>query len=503
MKKGLVLLAGITLLALVVLPVGVVATLYGVRDGQFISALPGGIATVVVDLPMDAGMEAGEGFVYSLEMVPDPNMTWSDFSFQSFRKVEDNNTASIAINFDTGGKKVGECSSPYTLTLVIERMPKRVERVWSGGVCVSEWEDVDCVTGGIGDGPEDVMNALNDHTDTFDMQLDPKIIKATPGEIKEFTLTVGGTEPAELKVSVSEGTIPIEPLTEEVSTSEDEPYKTIQFSLRAPQEEGEYEFSIEGKTSGCSGSYCSKTVTGRISVSETPEEETGFSVTMFPENIDSRNLNPVTLRYTVKNNLDESREFDISLEVEPVGASNTFEEETIEVGPKARETSSFIFTPAEERKMYRVTVTATSEGEESSFTSFVSTDEMVSDLLRERDDVWNDLSSSDQTTLGTEIMDWRGDYKTAGYEENMDGYSSLKETIDAARTDAQAEPTDDFDWDAYNDEFNDDSEGSGGIDMTFILVAAVMFLGLIGIYFLYRKLSSRSKEQGEFQEVKI
>jgi len=501
MKKGLVLLAGIVLLSLMTLPF-VDAALYGVRDGQYISVRPGGIATVVVDLPMDVGMETGEGFVYSLEMTPDPNMTWSDFSYQSFRKVEDNNTASIAINFDTVGKKVGDCSSPYTLTLVVERMPRRVERVWTGGICVSEWEDVDYVTGGIGDEPKDVMNTLNDHTDTFDMQLDPKIIKAAPGEIKEFTLTVGGSEPAELKVSVSQGTIPIEPLSVTASTTDEEPYQTIEFSLRAPQEEGEFEFSIEGKT-GCQGSYCRKSVTGRISVSEALEEESGFSVTMFPENIDSRNLNPVTLRYTVKNNLDESREFGISLDIEPIGASHTFEEETIEVGPKSGKTNSFIFTPAEERKMYRVTVTATSGGEESSFTSFVSTDEMVSDLLRERDDIWSDLSSSDQTVLGEQIMDWRGDYKTADYEENMEGYSSLKETIDAARTEAQAEPKDDFDWDAYNDEFNDDSEGSEGVDLTFILIAALMFLGLVGIYLLYRKLSSRSKEQGEFEEIKI
>jgi hypothetical protein len=503
MSKFLVLLAGITLLAMMTLPVGSGAALYGVRDGQYISVRPGGIVTVIVDLPMDAGMEAGEGFVYSLEMVPDPNMTWSDFSYQSFRKVEDNNTASIAINFDTSGKKVGDCSSPYTLTLVVERMPKRVERVWSGGVCVSEWEDVDYVTEGIGDQPNDVMNTLNDHTDTFDMQLNPKTISATPGEIKEFTLNVGGSEPMDIQVSVSEGTIPIEPLGAAVSTSEEEPHQTITFSLRAPQEEGEYTFSIEGETGGCGGSYCSKTVTGRIEVSETPEEETGFSVTMFPENIDSRNLKPVTLRYTVKNNLDEDREFDISLDIEPIGARHTFEEESIEVGPKAMETSSFIFTPAEERKMYRVTVTATSGEEELSFTSFISTDEMVSDLLRERDDIWSDLSQADQTELGSQIMDWRGDYKTADYEENMDGYSSLKETIDAARTETQTEAPDDFDWDAYADEFDDDTGGSEGIDLTFITIAVLMFLGLIGIYLLYRKLSSRSKEQGEFQEVKI
>ncbi len=503
MKRGLVLLAGVMLIALAALPF-VDAALYGVRDGQFISVQPGGIATVVVDLPMDAGMEAGEGFVYSLEMTPDPNMTWSDFSYQSFRKVEDNNTASIAINFDTNGKKVGDCSSPYTLTLVVERMPKRVERIWSGGVCVSEWEDVDYVSGGIGEEPDDVMNTLNDHTDTFDMQLDPKTIKAMPGEIKEFTLTIGGSEPMDIQVSVAETNIPIEPLSASVSTSEEEPHQEIGFSLRAPQEEGDYTFSIEGKTSGCSGSYCTKTLTGRISVSGSPEEETGFSVTMFPENIDSRNLNPVTIRYTIKNNLDESREFGISLDIEPIGAGHTFEEESIEVGAKAMETNSFIFTPAEERKLYRITVTATSEGEESSFTSFVSTDEMVSDLLRERDDIWNDLSQADQTALGSQILDWRGDYKTADYEENMDGYSSLKETIDAAREDAQAEPPDDFDWDEYNEQFNEDSGDSGeGIDLTFILIAALMLFGLIGAYLLYRKLSSRGKEQGEFEEIKI
>jgi hypothetical protein len=504
MKMGLVLLASIMLLALAVIPAGADAALYGLRDGQYISVRPGGIATVIVDLPMDAGMEAGEGFVYSLEMTPDPNMTWSDFSYQSFRKVEDNNTASIAINFDTYGKRVGDCSSPYTLTLIVERMPKRVERIWTGGVCVSEWEDVDYVAGGIGGEPKDVMNTLNDHTDAFDMQLDPNVIKATPGEIKQFTLTVGGSEPMGIQLSVSQGTIPIEPQDEAVSTTEEEPHQEIGFSLRAPQEEGEYTFSIGGKSQGCGGSYCTKTVTGTIAVSETHDDEDGFSVIMFPENIDSRNLNPVTVRYTVKNNLDESREFDISMQVEPIGAGNTFEEESIEVMAKGRETGSFIFTPAEDRKLYRITVTATSGEEVSSFTSFVSTDEMVSDVLRERDDVWSDLSQGDQAAIGSQILDWRGDYKEADYEENMDGYSSLKETIDAARTEAQTEPADDFDWEEYVDEFDDDTGDSGeGIDLTFIMIAVLMFLGLIGVYLLYRKLSSRGKEQGEFEEIKI
>jgi len=499
MKIGLVILVIVATLVIISCDAG--AVFYDVRDGQYISIKSGGIATVVVDLPMDAGMEIGEGFVYYLEMIPDPNATWSDFSYQKFMKVLNNNTASIAINFDTYGKSVGECGSPYILTLIVERGTERVERVWRGGVCVSEWEDVDYIAGDIGGDSQDVMDTLNDHTDIFDMQLEPKIIKATPNEIKSFNLTIGGAEPMDgIEVSVGHGSIVIEPLTTVVSTSEEEPYQTIPFSLQAPETEGEYSFSIEGSTDSCKGSHCKKTVTGSIMVSEAPEEDTGISLTTFPENIDSRNLNPVTIRYTVKNNLPEIREFEMSVEIEPVGARNTFVEESIEIGSGQTRTKSFIFTPAEQRKIYKIRITARSGEEKASFTAVVSTDEMVSDILRERDDIWDNLSTDEQTILGNQIMDWRNEYKTADQDENLDGYSSLKETVDAARTNAQTAANDNPDW-ANATGFLDKEETEP--DYTFIITVVMLCIGLFGAYIMYRKMSSGKQEDGDFQEVKF
>jgi len=508
MKPGLVLLALVaTFVTITAILPGVDAIIYDVRDGQYISMRSGGIATIMVDIPMDAGMGVGEGFVYSLEMVPDPIETWSDFSFQRFMKVLNNNTASIAINFDANEKSIGDCASPYTLTLIVERGNEKVERSWRGGVCLSGWEDVDYVSGDIGDEPQDVMNTLNDHTDVFDMQIEPKIIKAAPGEIKTFNLSVGSSEPiSNIQCSVAQGTIPIEPLNAVVSTSEESLYQIVPFSLRAPQTEGEYEFSIEGIMKKCDKNHCKKTVTGKIFVSETPEEETGFSVTVFPENIDSRNLIPVTLRYTVKNNLPEKTEFDISIETDPVGAKTTFEAETLEVGSGTTKTGSFRFTPTEQEKLYKIRITAKSGEERSSFTSVISTDEMISDTEREKAGIWDGLSDSEQINLGNEILEWKGGYKTSDYEENIDGYSSLKDTIDAARTSANADAPNDFipgDYTPgdYYPEYDD--EPTEESDYTFIIIVVVLCLGLFGAYFAYRKISAGKQDQGEFQEVKF
>jgi hypothetical protein len=280
----------------------------------------------------------------------------------------------------------------------------------------------------------------------------------------------------------------------------------VAFSLRAPEDQGEYEFSVMGKVSGCTSKVCSKIIYGRLVVSDTQENLTGFSLRMFPESMGTKGLETVVFRYTIANNQNESRAFAVSMQADPTGAGSTFEEGTVEVPGWETRTKSFRFTPSQSQKLYKITVKATSGQEEQSFTSFLTTDELLSDLEREKSQVWSGLSAEDQATVGDDMLDWKQSYSSSSYLEAANGASQLKETLDAARVETgQGSGNGTFDIEDYREQYESsqgNSTGTGkGLDMTFIIIIAAV-LGVVALL-LVILLKRRSGKDVEFQEVKF
>ncbi len=477
----------IAIAALLLLPVqAMAASQIAPRDGLWLSLLPDMVKCIVIRLPRDAGITQPGNYIFTVSCTPSPQETWADLSEQLVREVHENNTVVIPICFDTGGNKpIGNCSTPYTISL--SEAYTGVTKQWHGGICVSEYADVDIVRPGeMPASGEDVREILNDNTDIFSAWLDEEEKYARPGEAVIFNLSVQSH--AELDITIlTQSEMGVSPAQAGLQTGPGSPCQYQAFGVTAPSALGTYRLTLRVSPDTCQGeSYCTKFLEGTLIVSEeNPPEKAGFEVILRPENMDIKKPEGVIMRLSIINNEDEARTFTSTLAMDPNDASSGFMGETVEVGAYDSHTRIFILTPGSSSRLYEVTARVESQGVTGSATSFITIDELVTDALRQAHGLGSDAQA--------EVNSWLNTHSASSYGSDLQEYGSLRETLASAR-DSQGQPQLPLNDSGIENQTITDKEPPGifWFVLPVVIIAAVALIAFIFI----RKRSSSSKEEG-------
>ena len=465
------------------------------KDGLWLSLPPDSVKCVVLRLPQDAGLPLTGNYIFSIQVTPGSRETWSDLSEQIVREIGENSPVLIPICFDTAGNKpMGNCSAPYTIT--VSEAYTGTEKSWHGGTCVSEYADVDIIpmepppsSGG------DIEDILNSNTDIFAAWFEEDNVYVKPGGRASFNLSIQ-SQAALTYTILTQSNLPVTPASAGLSTSPGSPYQSQAFELEAPLFPGEHTLSARIIPDGCSGQdYCAKLLEATLIVSDDdPPRESGFEVLLHPENIDTKDSDPIPMRLTIRNNDAEAMTFTSSLAFDPNDASSGFMGESIEIGPYESKTRAFILIPGTSSTLYEITARVESQGFTSSATSFITIDEFRTDALRQAQGLGSDSQA--------QVDEWLNTHADSEYGSDLQSYGSLKEVLaQAEQVQGNQEPQDPpepvngFDMDEYREYY--ESQKESPMDLTWLML--IFFLAAAGILLVYFLTRNRSpgKPQGE------
>ncbi len=470
MRAGfLLLVAGMLLSGILLTGSARAASQIAPKDGLWLSLPPDSVRCIVIRLPWDSGIREPGDYVFSVECSPGPAESWADLSEQIVREVKKNNTAEIPVCFSTAGNKpVGNCSEPYTITLSERYTGLRKE--WHGGICVSERGDIDIVKGDPPASGEGIREKLNENADIFAAWLEEETVYAEPESEAVFNLSVQSYAALDF-IILTQSDLAIVPGQARLSTSEESPHQYMAFSVAAPENPGTHEVTFRVSPESCpaGGSYCTKFLRGTLAATDdSPPEESGFRVTLTPENIDVREPREVLLTLRVKNLEAEPLTFTSTVSVDPGDGRAGFTGETTEIGPYSSRTKLFTVLPGDSG-LYEVTATAASGYARLSATSFITVDELRTDALRQAEGL--------EDTSGLDA--WLATHADAEYGSDLKEYGDLKESLAASREEQERPPPAVPPADPNQDD--DDTQGIGWLLLPMIiavggLVAAVLFL---------------------------
>ena len=270
---------------------------YSLSDNLYLSLPNGTIGCVDIFLPDDIGVILPEKIDYTVKMEPSPLFTWGDVS-EEMHTTDANNTVKTRVCFSTFNREIGECGAPFTLTISAKDRPDLPERTVRGGVCVSRYADLDTSPAARG---QNVSDVLNTRKDIFDMGLDRAVRYAEPGSTADYTLKLQSYAAQTFAVTIA-GNVTASPAGTSLSTSPSAALREFNFSVTAPGKDGDYVFTVKAGPRGCSGLYCEKVISGKLLVRKTIPKEAGWTVSAFPENINLKELRPIDIEVTVRNN---------------------------------------------------------------------------------------------------------------------------------------------------------------------------------------------------------
>ena len=469
--------------------------------GLFISIPNGTVTCADVVLPDDMGYFGRGQVEFMITMEPGVRDSWSDLSFHGV-STDENNSAVIPICFSSIGRPIGNCSKPFTITISSAELG--TTKSWQGGACVSTFADMDTSvpassgTGNGGSSTDDVASGLS-NTDVFYMSfLAPKQY-ATSSETSAFTLMVQSYATMDIDLSVTPGPgMSINPPSTSVSTGPDDNYHEVEFNVSPISTGGRYIFSVTGTARNCgSGSLCSRTSSAEVDVSDIPSDLDGFSVSLFPENLNVRDLSPVTYRLTVTN-MGESDEFELSGFV-PDGASTDFSPSTITVPGGGSRTTTFTITPSEVSSFYELRFQAkSSDGDTKPTTAYLSTNEQLTDALRNMDAIAANGDSSITSASQSSVDGWYNTYSESAYGEGLNEYSDLQNQLSAARAAGSTVIPDPLPVNTTNGTIpnpppvTDDGLDLFGKDLWMVLLILVI---ISGSAFAYTRFAGKSKKK--------
>jgi len=478
--------------------------------GLFISIPNSSIKCANIVLPDDAGYYGRGAVDYVLTMTPDPQDTWSDFSYQRVT-TDENNTAVIPICFSSIGKPIGNCSEPFTIRISAPSIG--VNKTWHGGACASDYADFDTsapVQDAGGDAEaQDPMEGLDD-ADVFSIGFVEPTKYVAADEMATFTLWLESYADLEIGLSVEGGEgLYVTPASAHVSTGSasgtgqsgqsGESFHEINFTVGGVGQEGRYSFDVVGTAQDCGpGSMCTRQANAELVVGDVPDLA-GFMVSLFPENLNIRDLEPVTYRIAITNFGDDG-EFTATASL-PDGLTTTFAPATMTVPSGEYRTITFTITPGSASQSYELDFTVTSSGGVAKpVTAYLSTNELLTDVSRSMDLI-NQVADAQTRNQASQGLDrWYQTYQSSDYGQDMDEHSDLQATLQEARqapADAAHDPSDgdtngdDGDGDPYypQDTTNGDGDGEGfdlfGKDLWILLVVVLVVLGAV-LFFVQR-----------------
>lgn len=456
-------LAAVILLALA-------APAAGLQGSMYMSITNNTIKCFEITLPDDAGAIMRGETEYELTMDPPPYDTWSDLSQQIIR-TDENNTVVVPVCFRSFGREAGDCAKPFSLGISSDKTPVRTS---NGGVCVSAYPDID-VGKPLKEG-EDPAKANNDNADIFSMAFDKPVLYATPGSEASLKLKIESYASMSMEITM-DSDVSVSPLRSSLSFSKSSPKRELEFSITAPQEAGEYGIEATGKMSRCSGNYCTKYATATLVVQDSMPELAGFTLTAFPFSLNVKALEPVEYELTLSNQ-EESATFLLEASL-PEGLESDFQPQEVAVAKGEEKTVSFTITPNKVSYFYELKFTAKRGALSKETAAYLSTNEMLTDALREADEIRSMGGEVDES-----LEDFFSKYQSKEYGEELEDYGSLKDSLAKAREQAQ-QPSD---GGIVPTPGGPGGQASGGFDLTLIIIIVVIAAGAaIGAFFFLRK----------------
>lgn len=466
---------------------------YTLSDNLYLSIPNGTVECIKIYLPDDLGVSPPEKIDYMVTMEPSPLYTWGDVS-EEIHAADANNTVKTRVCFTSAiNKEVGECGSPFTLKISAPDRPDLPNRTVKGGVCISEYRDIETTSVAPGQNTSDVINTGKD---VFDMALDKRVRYAEPGNTTVFKLKAQSY--ADLVLQVSVDGVTASPDTFTLTTTESGTVQEQDITITAPQEKGEHAFTVNARMQGCTGQYCEKEVTGKLMVSDEAPEETGWTVSLFPNNINVKNLEPVEFEATVENKGQRATFY-----AEVLSAAGTdFTPANLDIPQEGTRSVKFKVTPKEVSTTYEVAVKVTAGGLTKTKSSFLSVNEILTDSIRESEEV-KSQNPGEAENVDDSLDSFIDSYRTSDYGEEMGEYGSLKDTLNSARQKTrtggqvnQTQPT-------LPPATIGGPEEPAGFDWTIVIIG-IAAAAVIGVaLFLYRKKQQGGGEvQAEFEPVR-
>jgi len=406
-----------------------------VRDNMRISIPPDDFIEVLVEIPDDLGVEEEFEFEYIIES--SASSDWDSLTIQHLR-TDFYNKNKIPIVFDTRKKEEGECTGKFEIKLSCPALD--AVKIWSGEVCVSAYADIDIPSRSSRNGTE----TINDHVDLFDAALIPHRKVAKVGEETEFKLNVESY--ADLDVELEAGDeIDMVLQSASVSVSKSSPKKAVKVTVTAPDESGEYEFTVTAKAD-CDEGFCERVAKGILHVIGVDDtvSDLSYTLSVFPTNINIKELEPVEFEATVHNPGSE-KNLNITLDV-PSTLTSDFEYQEITVASGEEKSIAFTVTPKEELSLGIIKVTSkyttTYNEEEKVYQKFVTaqitTNEMLSDTMRYAGELMSEADDDTRNDITSAMDDWASKYADSEYGDLSD-YGTIKDRLSAAESDIDSQ----------------------------------------------------------------
>ncbi len=389
-------------------------------SGTILSAEPDtGYKCVYVNLPQDLGITSINQDSETIIEVDKNSSPWSDMTYN---KVVMNPGVlnKNPVCFSYSGKKEGDFSF-YMISLSSVKLG--VSNSISGGLCVSNYEDVDTDVN-VGN-KTDVCKLLSENADIIDLSFGEEMIQAKPGEIITKTLYV--TSYANLRIRLSMVTNLQNDFEETfVTTSKAKPTATKTFKVKAPEREGEFEIAVLAQVDGCAIQACKKIRQAAISVKQNEKE--GFSVSIIPKNINLKTANEVLFRVVI-NNYEEIQNFKIEASSDPpLTVEPASQNVSVEKGKE--KITVFRVVPGND-DLYEIDFKVTAEETEKLVTAYLSVGELLTDALRYSEAAENTVANADiKEEMRKAKMAYEESYNTTSYGDELDDYEDFVNTID-------------------------------------------------------------------------
>jgi hypothetical protein len=393
------------------------------QDSLYLSMLNDSFRCIDIIIPDDLGMLENRTIGTKEYVLLTTAGWWADLTQQIVR-TDENNTAIIPICFNTVGRASGECLDDFSINLFSDEVNK--SKTWKGGICVSGFNDVDTGEGAPG---KTAMQMLNDNNDMFSIGFKRPVVYAAPNELATFTILFESYAGIETEIRI-DSFAQAEPRFITVKTNRTNPRREINITAFGTAA-GEYSLNASAKVKYCTGSYCEKRIDGKlVTTNIVPEQSAGFTVKLFPENIDVKYLAPVLYELVIEGAVKTSV-FDTELVISD-GLETDFEKKSVTVSPGESLSMFFTVTPGSASAMYEIKAKARTGNTTKEAVSYLSTNELLTDAIREFETA--DIEQSNRSNLRGELNSFIDAYKNTEYGDELGAYSSYKAAVNASRT---------------------------------------------------------------------
>ena len=378
-----------------------------------------------------------------------------------------NNTVKIPINFPGFRKQEGYCSS-YTITIETSQRAKQ----WEGKVCVSKYNDVD--------------TTIEERTDSFDIGFYKKYIFSKPGEEKNLTLFVLSSLNTTIELFVKDTGLNIKPVSTSFPVFKNR-RKTINFTVKPPEKSGTYPIEVTGKIRNCNEVSCIKQATTYLKIGNKPNAS--FTVDIFPTNLDTKAGEKIEYMLTI-HNYGQDAFFSVYLNL-PSGIETTFLNKIIEIPEASEKTINFTLIPKKPETFYEIKAGAVSKGIDKYVTACITTDEMVTDLLRGMEAIENGKGKQE---MKEKFNKWYSDYNKTGYMNSLKEYSDLNDLIQKSKT---QKPKNQTKPNQLPQKTNTQKKETADYLWIILLVSALA--GILFVLFIVYKFTRKEEDEWEYQ----